>query len=119
MTVSLARAKKLARTLLRENRKNGRSWRVIAREDFNDQINYATLNRFAIHKGEWLPKDKELQIVLGIRKQRPPRPKQKTVMQMNKKELLDHFNQRVERMNLVLLRRSINARVILNNGRDS
>lgn len=119
MSVSLARAKKLARTLLRENRKNGRSWRVIAHEDFNDRINYATLNRFAIHKGEWFPKDKELQIILGIRKPRPPRQKQKTMMQMNKKELLDYIQQRVDKWNAVLLRRAINARVTLNTGRDA
>lgn len=119
MSVSIARAKKLARTLLRENRKNGRSWRVIAHEDYRDQIHNATLCRFALSKGEWFPKDKELQIVLGIRKQRPPRPKQKTVMQMNKKELIEHFNQRVNKMNAVLLRRAIDARVIINNGRDA
>ncbi len=113
MSVSLARAKKLARTLLRENRKNGRAWRTIAKEDFNDEINYATLNRFALSKGEWFPKDKELQIVLGIRKQSKPRPKQKAMMQMNKSELIQHITKRAEKMNLVLLRRGIGARVIV------
>lgn len=111
MSVSLARAKKLARTLLRENRKNGRKWRAIASEDFNNQINFATLNRFALSKGEWFPKDERLQIILGLRKERQPRPKQKTVMQMNKNELIEHYAKRVEKMNLVLLRRGINARV--------
>lgn len=118
MTVSLSRAKKLARTLLRENRKNGRSWRVIAREDYANKIPPGTLCRFAVSKGEWFPKDKELQLDLGIRKQRPPRPKQKTVMQMSKHELLEHFNQRVSKMNTVLLRRAINARVVIN-GREA
>lgn len=113
MTVSLARAKKTARTLLRENRKNGRSWRVIAREDYQDKIHNATLCRFALSKGEWFPKDKELQIVLGIRKQSKPRPKQKTMMQMNKSELIQHITKRAEKMNLVLLRRGIGARVIV------
>lgn len=113
MSVSLARARKTARSVLRENRKNGRSWRVIAREDFNGEINHATLNRFAIHKGEWLPKDERLLIVLGLKKERKPRPKQKTVMQMNKSELLQHFTQRIEKMNLVLLRRGISARVTI------
>lgn len=65
------KAKTLARRLLRENRgtrsKEGRSWRVIAREDYNDQINNATLCRFAISQGEWIPKDERLQIVLGLK----------------------------------------------------
>lgn len=111
MTISLARAKKAARTLLRENRKNGRSWRVIAREDFSNSIPAGTLNRFALSKGAWFPKDERLQIILGLRKERQPRPKQKTVMQMNKNELIEHYAKRVEKMNLVLIRRGINARV--------
>lgn len=113
MTVSLARAKKTARMLLRENRKNFRSWRVIAREDFENKVPAGTLCRFAVSKGEWFPKDKELQIILGIRKQSKPRPKQKTMMQMNKSELIQHITQRAEKMNLVLLRRGIGARVIV------
>lgn len=111
MTISLARARKAARTLLRENRKNGRSWRVIAREDFSDAIPAGTLNRFALSKGEWFPKDERLQIILGLRKERQPRPKQKTVTQMTRDEVIKLFEKRIEKMNIVLLRRAINARV--------
>lgn len=111
MTRVLARARKTARALLRANRKNKRSWRVIAREDFNDGINYATLNRFALSKGEWVPKDERLQIILGLRKERKPRPKQKTVNTMTRDEVIELFEKRVEKMNNVLLRRAINARI--------
>lgn len=68
MTIIISRAKKLARSLLRENRKNGRTWRAIAHEDYNDQINFATLNRFAKSKGAWIPKDNEILITLGLKK---------------------------------------------------
>jgi hypothetical protein len=72
------KARTLARRLLRENRgtrsKEGRSWRVIAREDYQDKINYATLNRFALSQGEWLPANEELRthmlIVLGLKHER-------------------------------------------------
>lgn len=111
MTISLARARKTARRLLRENRKSGRSWRVIAREDYDDKINITTLCRFAITKGEWFPKDERLQIILGLRKERKPRPKQKTVNTMTRDEVIELFEKRVEKMNLVLLRRAINARI--------
>lgn len=67
------KAKSIARRLLRENRgtrsKPARSWRVIARDDFKDQINYATLCRFAISQGEWLPKDERLLILLGLKRE--------------------------------------------------
>ena len=69
-----SKAKTTARRLLRENRKNGRSWRVIAREDFGGQIPAGTLCRFAINKGEWIPKSEELQIALGIKTPRKPKP---------------------------------------------
>lgn len=69
-----SKAKTLARRLLKQNRGTrsipARSWRVIAREDFNNQINYATLCRFAINDGEWLPKDEHLQVVLGLKRER-------------------------------------------------
>jgi hypothetical protein len=67
VTVSSSAAKKLARRLLRENR-HGRSWRAIAHEDYQDRISFATLNRIAIHKGEWLPKDENVLILLGLKK---------------------------------------------------
>ena len=65
------KAKKLARSLLRENRR-GRSWRTIAREDYQGQVNHATLNRIAISKGEWLPKDDKILTVLGLKTVRSP-----------------------------------------------
>ena len=65
------KAKKLARNLLRENRR-GRSWRIIAREDYQGKINHATLNRIAISKGEWLPKDDEILTILGLKTVRSP-----------------------------------------------
>lgn len=64
-----SKAKTLARRLLRENR-HGRSWRTIAREDYNGSVNHATLNRIAINKGEWLPKDNNLLIALGLKRER-------------------------------------------------
>lgn len=73
MNVSPSKAKKRALGLLRENRR-GRSWRVIAHEVFRDQINYATLNRFATSKGTWLPKDENILIVLELVKPRKPKP---------------------------------------------
>jgi len=74
MTQTSSKAKKLARTLLRENLKNHRTWRQIAKEDYNNQINYATLNRFAIHKGTWLPRDEKLLVILGLKKPCVPKP---------------------------------------------
>lgn len=68
-----SKAKKLARTLLRENQKNNRSWRVIAREDFGNRISHATLNRIANSRGAWLPKDESLLIALGINQPRKPK----------------------------------------------
>lgn len=61
-----SKAKSLALSLLRQNRKFKRSWRVIAREDFNGTVNHATLNRIAINRGTWLPKDKNILIALGL-----------------------------------------------------
>lgn len=75
MTVSPSKARKLARSLLRENRKNGRSWRVIAHEDYHDAINYATLNRIALSKGAWLPKDETILMALGLITPRRPHSK--------------------------------------------
>lgn len=71
MTISPRKAKKTALKLLRENRR-GRSWRVIARD--YPGVNFATLNRFAIHKGEWLPADEKILISLGLKKPCLPKP---------------------------------------------
>jgi hypothetical protein len=74
-----SRARSLARRLLRANRGTrsyeGRSWRVISREDYNGQVNHATLNRIAKSDGAWLPKDIHLLILLGIKKERKPMKK--------------------------------------------
>ncbi len=75
MKVSPAKAKKLARTLRRENLKNGRSWRTIAREDYQDQIDQSTLSRIARNKGKWIPKGEHFLILLGLITPRRPHPK--------------------------------------------
>ncbi|MBI5950189.1 MAG: hypothetical protein HY865_00915 [Chloroflexi bacterium] len=71
------KAKTLARTLLRKNRGTrkypARSWRVIAREDYDNKVNHAVLFRIAHSEGEWYPKDEQLQILLGLKKQRAAR----------------------------------------------
>ena len=82
------KAKKLARRLLREN-KRGRTWRVIAREDFDNQVNYATLNRIAREKGSWIPKDERLQIILGLRQ--PCAPCAKRELLPGEKEIKKHI----------------------------
>jgi hypothetical protein len=72
----MANPKILARRLLRQNhgtRKiQARSWRQIAREDYNDEIDHATIHRFATSQGEWQPRDERLQIALGLKRQRKP-----------------------------------------------
>jgi hypothetical protein len=68
-----SKAKKLARTLLRENRR-GRSWRDIAQRDFGGTVNYATLNKFARNKGAWIPKDVHILYALGLAEPKPPKP---------------------------------------------
>lgn len=59
------RAEMLAKRLLDENQR-GRSWRKIAREDYGNRVNFATLNRFALHEGKWVPKDRKIQKALGL-----------------------------------------------------
>lgn len=93
MNAGSAKAKKLARKLLRENRR-GRTWREIAREDYRGRVSFATLNRFAIHKGEWLPKDDEILTALGLKK--PRAQKVKRVFDMPEKELLWRLEHREE-----------------------
>jgi hypothetical protein len=72
--VSYARARKRARELLRENRKMERSWRTIAREDFDNKIPPGTICRFAKSKGTWVPGNTEHLILLGLKKAPAPRP---------------------------------------------
>jgi len=64
-------ARKLAKRILRENKK-GRSWRVIAREDY-PTVKAGTLNRFAKEKGNYIPTDESILIALGLKKPRKKR----------------------------------------------
>ena len=73
MTDLTDRAFALAKRLLSENR-SGRSWRKIARQDFGDKVNFATLNRIAKSGGHWLPKNRKLLRVLGLIETKPPDP---------------------------------------------
>lgn len=65
MHTDTSAAETLAKRLLEQNR-SGRSWRKIAREDYGGRVNFATLNRIAIHGGKWLPKDKKILDTLGL-----------------------------------------------------
>lgn len=91
-----SKAKTLARRLLRENRKNGRSWRAIAREDFGGRISHAIICRFAINKGEWLPKDESLLIALGVKSPRKPKPQKVDLFDLPTPELLRRLVNREE-----------------------
>jgi hypothetical protein len=80
MSISKARARKLAKRILRDNKK-GRSYRVMTREDYpmlgadgKQIIKPGTLNRFANSRGEWVPKDCEILVALGLKKPLEPRP---------------------------------------------
>lgn len=68
-----SKAETLARRLLRENRgtrsRPGRSWRVIAREDYENKIPAGTLCTFAKRMGQWMPKE-EHQYRLGLKHER-------------------------------------------------
>lgn len=66
------RALSLALRLLEENH-SGRSWRKIAKEDYGNRVNFATLNRVAHSGGEWLPKDRRILEALGLVDPRKPR----------------------------------------------
>src|SRR3990167_3511237 len=97
MSVSKARARKAAKRILRDNKK-GRSFRVIAREDYpvkwedgSPIIKAGTLNRFANEKGNYIPVDKEILIALGLKKKREPRTL--TPMQEKIKWMADEVKQ--------------------------
>jgi hypothetical protein len=72
----MANPKMIARRLLRQNRGTrkiqARSWRQIAREDYNDKVGHAVIYRFATSEGIWQPKDERLQIALGLKKAKKP-----------------------------------------------
>jgi hypothetical protein len=78
-----SKAETLARRLLRENRgtrsRPGRSWRVIAREDYQNKIPYGTLCRFALSNGAWLPKI-EHQYVMGLKHEKKKAAAQPTAL---------------------------------------
>jgi len=92
-------AKQTARALLRANRKFGLSWPVLSREGYRiDDINIkpgiaaGTLNRVALSKGAWLPKDIEILKLLGLHHEKQPRPKM--IWDMSSAELLYCLNNR-------------------------
>lgn len=83
MVVAKGKARKTANRILREHRK-GRSYRAISREDY-PRVKPGTLNRFAKEKGAYVPKDKDILIALGLKKERKPRVlslMQQKIMQM-------------------------------------
>jgi hypothetical protein len=75
----MGNAKKLARRLLKQNRGTrsipARSWRVIARDDYQNKIPAGTLCTFAKRDGDWLP-TMDHQITLGLRKERKHKAEQ-------------------------------------------
>ena len=84
------RACKLAKRLLSENR-SGRSWRQIAREDYGDQVHFATLNRIANAAGEWIPRSRKVQLLLGLVERKRRTRIQKAISRMvrqTKKDVL-------------------------------
>ncbi len=65
--VSKTRARKIANSLLRQNKKS--SWRDLAK---TYGVAAGTLNRFAKSHGEWLPKDENILQKLGLITVRSP-----------------------------------------------
>jgi hypothetical protein len=99
MSISPATARRFAKRILRENKK--RSYRRIVREDFptrradgNYVVNFGTLNRIANERGNWLPKDKEILIALGLKKQSRPRIKVVDLFDMKDSDILDALRNR-------------------------
>lgn len=96
-----SKAETLAKRLLRENRgtrsKASRSWRVIAREDYENKIPAGTLCRFATSTGQWLPK-LEHQILLGLKHERKSKADQpmKPISEMATSALRDALINRTE-----------------------
>ena len=60
----VSKAKILANRLIWLHTKKGLHWREIA--EFYPGVSFATLNRIAKSKGEWVPKSVHLQELLGI-----------------------------------------------------
>ena len=77
MSISKTRARKFAEHVLREH--EIRSYRCIARDDFSSVradgsriVKAGTLNRIAKAGGDWIPKDPEILVALGLKKKPEP-----------------------------------------------
>jgi hypothetical protein len=81
-----SRAKTLALALLRKNRgsrdRAGVPWRKISADDYSNGVNPTTLCRFAKSRGSWVPKNRRIQELLGLRTKRTPRPRPRIVCQI-------------------------------------
>jgi hypothetical protein len=64
MTITAEAVRKLAQEL--KDRNEHESWRKIAESYGNPIIKAGTLCRIAREAGEWIPKDKEILIALGL-----------------------------------------------------
>lgn len=91
--------KQTARTLLRANRKNDVSWRMMEKHGYQEGdvvvlpgVNNTTLCRFAKSKGTWMPKDIEILKLLGLHHEKQPR--RKSIWDMSANELLYALNHR-------------------------
>jgi hypothetical protein len=73
VSIMSTKARKLATSLLRENRR-GRSYRTISRDDFQGKVDQSTLSRIARTRGAWLPKDESILIALGLKQPKEPKP---------------------------------------------
>jgi len=79
VSISKDRARQFAEHILREH--ESRSYRQIAKEDFpcsradgTQIVKAGTLNRIAKTKGEWLPKDQEILVALGLKELKVKEP---------------------------------------------
>jgi len=66
------------------------------REDYpGGIIKPGTLSRFAISEGEWIPKDENILIALGLKKEKKPRShKALTISDLSHRELVTAIKQR-------------------------
>jgi len=104
--------KQTARELLRANRKYGVSWRTISKNGYTNEgviicpgLNHATINKFAMRKGQWIPSDIEKQKMLGIFIDKQPKPK--SIFEMSSDELLKVLKNR-QPMTAVFSQREMN-----------
>ena len=67
------KAQRLARQL--KKKAQSRTWRQIAKEDYQNQIHFSVLCKIAKTDGKYLPKDKPSLFLLGLYKPRPITPK--------------------------------------------